>query len=1189
MRLRRLDLTRYGHFTDKSIDLPAAEVDFHIVYGPNEAGKSTALSAIEDLLFGIPARSPYNFLHDNSAMRIGALLESGSSILDVIRRKGNKDTLLGSDESPVAGGDGVLGPFLAGADQPFFTRMFSLDHTRLHEGGKNILEAKDDIGQMLFSAGAGIGGLRDRLNDLTKEAEELWTPRRAGHRKFYQADDKLKAAEKLLREHTLSEKQWRELKRDLEAAETKHDEVAEALRKASAERNRLSRIRRIYRDVRRKQELDLEISELNGTASLPVDAKDILEAADRKVAAASVRLETLTGQLEQATQELTALTFDEALLRRAKDVLQLDERRIEIRSERADLPKREAELNAAEQALRALASELGWKEGAIEGLIERIPPRTRISVIRALLGERGELVSNRTNSTLALEDAERDLAEVQQQLEDIGNSPDVSSLAATIKAVREQGDISVRIRAVAKDEADAQARVERLLASLHPSIFGEKEATTMRTPARALMQNHRDLVQDWERRLRESQQDIASLERTLVEARESYENAARDEHAVTAGELAEVRARRDTIWQLIKLKHIQNVPIPDEELAAFSDDIADLAGVFEPAIGNADALADSRFDNAAAVGQLAGLADEIVKQESRLARGKEDQKLLAVEGENLAADWQSLWESAPINPADPDKMLEWLDRRDEILEAVSAREAAATALEGQRAEERGAKEQVLTALTALGIDQTALKKDTLNVMLEKAADQQRRHDTQAQERDRLQSDLKDTETKVAARQRELNRAEEAWSAWQVKWTTELKGLGLAVDLDPAAVEAQIDVIDQMRQHAKDINTLRHDRIDKINRDITDFNDVVAELVGAVATDLKDAPAEEAVLKLDARLSEAERLKDLQADRQQTILTLEKDIETLDEKRREASVSVQHLKDDASVETDEALKSAIARSDLLRGLQASLADVAEKLATDGDGLSFDMLAQDCAEIDIDQTAALEDSLADEADELQKRLSDTAEQRSQARDAFQAVGGDDAAAKAAADKQEALAEMKEVAERYVRVRTSALLLQWSIDRYRREKQAPLLKRAGELFATLCGGSFVGLSVIFDDQDNAQLTGVRPNGEKVSASGMSTGSADQLYLALRVASVEDYQTRADTLPFVTDDLFVNFDDDRAAAGFQVLTALSQKTQVLFFTHHQHLVNIARGALGASVHVINLQTDEAMDAPSRPLAEQA
>ncbi|MFT7220094.1 MAG: hypothetical protein ACI8Z1_001711, partial [Candidatus Azotimanducaceae bacterium] len=620
MRLRRLDLTRYGHFSDKSVDLPTAEVDFHIVYGPNEAGKSTALSAIEDLLFGIPARSPYNFLHDNSAMRIGALLENGSSTLEMIRRKGNKDTLLDSDESPVAGGDGVLGPFLAGADRSFFLRMFSLDHKRLHDGGQDILEAKDDIGQMLFSAGAGIGGLRDRLSDLNEEAEKLWTPRRAGHRKFYQADEKLKAAEKLLREHTLSEKKWRELKRDFDAAEKEHVEVGDALQKASAERNRLSRIRRVYRDIRRKQELNLAIAELDGTASLTEDAKDILNAADRKVGTASVKLETLTGQLEQAKQELVTLTFDEALLRRTDDVRHLDERRIEIRSERADLPKREAELNAAEQALRGLASEIGWKEAGIENLIERIPPRNGISVIRQLLVERGELGSNRVNSALAVEDTERGLAAAQQRLDDIIDIPDASSLVATIKVVREQGDIAGRIRSVGKDLADAQARVARLLALLHPSVSGEKEITTIRTPTRALVQSHRDLVQDWERGARESRQKIASLERDLAEARESYEYAVREEHTVTAGELAAVRSRRDTLWQFVKRKHIQNEPIPEVERAAFADEFADLAGAFEPELAKADALADSRFDNAAAVGRLAGLSDVRTRLEARFGQ-----------------------------------------------------------------------------------------------------------------------------------------------------------------------------------------------------------------------------------------------------------------------------------------------------------------------------------------------------------------------------------------------------------------------------------------------------------------------------------------------------------------------------------------------------------------------------------------
>ena len=48
MRLQRLDLLRYGKFTDQSLDFgTAAEgaADLHIVYGPNETGKSTALSA----------------------------------------------------------------------------------------------------------------------------------------------------------------------------------------------------------------------------------------------------------------------------------------------------------------------------------------------------------------------------------------------------------------------------------------------------------------------------------------------------------------------------------------------------------------------------------------------------------------------------------------------------------------------------------------------------------------------------------------------------------------------------------------------------------------------------------------------------------------------------------------------------------------------------------------------------------------------------------------------------------------------------------------------------------------------------------------------------------------------------------------------------------------------------------------
>ena len=59
---------------------------------------------------------------------------------------------------------------------------------------------------------------------------------------------------------------------------------------------------------------------------------------------------------------------------------------------------------------------------------------------------------------------------------------------------------------------------------------------------------------------------------------------------------------------------------------------------------------------------------------------------------------------------------------------------------------------------------------------------------------------------------------------------------------------------------------------------------------------------------------------------------------------------------------------------------------------------------------------------------------------------------------------------------------------------------------------------------------------------------------------------------MPFIADDLFVNFDDKRAAAGFQVLNELAKKTQVLFFTHHEHLLDVARKTLGPSVFPVTL-----------------
>ncbi|MCL4195792.1 MAG: AAA family ATPase, partial [Thermoguttaceae bacterium] len=77
MKILRLDLRAFGPFTDLALDLSAGQEGLHLIYGPNEAGKSTALRAIEQMLFGIPQRSTDDFLHPYKNLRVGGTLRSG--------------------------------------------------------------------------------------------------------------------------------------------------------------------------------------------------------------------------------------------------------------------------------------------------------------------------------------------------------------------------------------------------------------------------------------------------------------------------------------------------------------------------------------------------------------------------------------------------------------------------------------------------------------------------------------------------------------------------------------------------------------------------------------------------------------------------------------------------------------------------------------------------------------------------------------------------------------------------------------------------------------------------------------------------------------------------------------------------------------------------------------------------------
>ena len=187
------------------------------------------------------------------------------------------------------------------------------------------------------------------------------------------------------------------------------------------------------------------------------------------------------------------------------------------------------------------------------------------------------------------------------------------------------------------------------------------------------------------------------------------------------------------------------------------------------------------------------------------------------------------------------------------------------------------------------------------------------------------------------------------------------------------------------------------------------------------------------------------------------------------------------------------------------------------------------------------------------------------------AFDALDGTDQGARAEAQRQEAIAAMADAAERYLRLQTAARLLKWSIDKFRETKQGPMLSKASTIFNGLTMASFSRL-LVDSEGETPRLFGVRPSGEQVDVTGMSEGSRDQLYLALRLAALELQVEQGFSMPLIADDLFINFDDRRTAAGLKVLGDLSRNMQVVFLTHHDHLVPLAKEVLGADLNVVQL-----------------
>lgn len=162
------------------------------------------------------------------------------------------------------------------------------------------------------------------------------------------------------------------------------------------------------------------------------------------------------------------------------------------------------------------------------------------------------------------------------------------------------------------------------------------------------------------------------------------------------------------------------------------------------------------------------------------------------------------------------------------------------------------------------------------------------------------------------------------------------------------------------------------------------------------------------------------------------------------------------------------------------------------------------------------------------------------------------GDEELAALRIQEERLRARAAELATRYATDRLSLALLGRARRRFEEEQQPRVIQLASEHFAALTAGRYRRVFIPAGGTRELRVSDAR---REWSAEQLSRGTREQLYLAFRLAVIQDFGETRGALPLVVDDILVNFDLERTRGTLRLLAHLSKHHQVLAFTCHPWL----------------------------------
>jgi uncharacterized protein YhaN len=1146
VRFDRIELVRWGALQDVALELSGGAHGLHVVYGDNEAGKTTLQRAISALLFGVPVKTPDNFRFDYRELRLAAVLRfADGTVVPYQRRKANKQDLLDPAGQPLQipqlerlGREVGLERFLA---------EWSLDHARLREGGRQLIEGKGRVGESLLSAGLGGVPIARLLQQLEAEAGALFRP--SGSNPTINA--LLKGIAGLRAELSQSCVNPREVEdqlRRLEELRGREREARRALSEAQQELTRLERFERARPALVRRRELHQALAALEDVPRVAQDfgARRIGAITSRDDAEAALR--KAGEELEALGHQLSSVQVDEEILTFAVEVEALASKVAVHEADVQELQRLRGARADAERAIEAEAMAVGLQREALI-LLAQGPWRQHEADVRAL----SEALALAEPEVLRLQgevtEAQEESKALQAALEQLGPVVDLGPLERAFAALTEDGapEKALSTHRRARDLAEAEAAAG--FAGLSRWTLGEDALRTCALPTLEELDEHLDAHAS-KAQVQKKAEEVKALAADVERHGRSLARFAASGEVPTEQALRQARTQRDAGWKLVRRTLEGDGPTP----AAIERWTAgeSLIEAYERAVTGADALADGLRSDTARMTQHAQLTEELAECSGKLAT--EAQSLEQLERTVAQAEqrWAALWVPLKVEPASPRVMRSWLNQALEVKRLLLwAAAAKKTCIELEaRLEHQGSQLASALGRALDGLEQLPVVRREAEQRL-KAAEEDRRR------REELTQGMEKVSRRLKAKQAELKKAVARRDGLHAQRARLAQALGMSEEATAAVLTSLLSRVSEVFARLQQLAS-EEQRLGLLEPRMSVFEQGRQALEARFGADV---PA------LGRRLAKARDAH----QRRRELQLLQKEAQTRqgDEalKLERARAALRALAEEAGTDDPAQLAAVQEANERRRELLTGLHECESGLLQDAPGGELQALAEEVAALGVEDAAVRREQALAEQEQASTQQTALVGEIAVLAEAIGAVKGTDAGAEKASELQSALVELRARSAAYLRSKFAAAMLGEAVERYRREHQSPVLLRASELFCRLTLGSFERLHVSGEEED-AVLCGLRVledgRPEDVAIGQMSDGARDQLFLALRVAALEhELQTR-EPLPVVVDDVLINLSDNRARAALQVLAELAQKTQVLLFTHHRRIAELAE-ALGS------------------------